>query len=84
MTPLCMTPDELAAWEDANSVLSSPAPSPCQDCPLAFAAQMRAEGCCNGEPGRALRYPADDKRRADWRERSRRRYARQKALRAAA
>lgn len=54
MTPLCMTPDELRLWQEAADVARGhkyTASSPCVDCPLSWARQMRAEGCCNGEPG---------------------------------
>lgn len=47
----CMTPEEWTGWTAANNVLSSPAASPCSDCPMAFANAMRAVGCCDGTPG---------------------------------
>jgi hypothetical protein len=46
----CMTPPEQELWNSANRVLSKAAPSPCYDCPFAFALEMRQEGCCDGEP----------------------------------
>ena len=46
-----MTADELAAWSEANERLRNPVKSACLDCPMAFALEMRAAGCCNGEPG---------------------------------
>jgi len=53
-----MTPDELAGWHAMNAlVTSNPATTPCQDCPLAWAEAMRAQGRCNGEPGEPVRLP---------------------------
>lgn len=51
----CMTPDELALWRTARPRAGGR--TPCVDCPLWFARQMRAKGCCNGKPGRP-RLPA--------------------------
>lgn len=51
--PSCMEPDEYAGWREMNGKLigSGRALRPCQDCPLGFALDMRAEDRCNGEPG---------------------------------
>jgi hypothetical protein len=51
--PLCMEPEEWADWQRRNPRLTDHAfaPRPCTDCPLGFAADMRAEGRCNGTPG---------------------------------
>lgn len=47
MTPACMTSDELTLWQRSPYL---PAKIPCIDCPLSFAAEMKAAGCCNGRP----------------------------------
>ena len=49
-----MDDDEWALWRDANA--ASPLnharlESPCVECLPAFAAEMRAEDRCDGEPG---------------------------------
>ena len=51
--PACMDAGELAGWRDRNARLLPfrRAERPCEDCLLGFAAEMRAEGRCNGEPG---------------------------------
>jgi hypothetical protein len=51
--PACMEPGEWAHWRSLNPRLPDEvfAPRPCTDCPLGFAADMRAEGRCNGAPG---------------------------------
>lgn len=60
--PLCMEPDEWNHWRRTNP--SNPmAARPCTDCPAGFAAEMRAEGKCNGTPG--WRPPADDYEEAE-------------------
>lgn len=48
-----MEPEELAGWNRLNLQVaaSTRAARPCEDCPLTFAAEMRAAGRCNGEPG---------------------------------
>lgn len=50
----CMDDSEWVEWISKNS-LSMPdgdaAARPCKDCPLGFAADMRAQGRCNGTPG---------------------------------
>ena len=48
----CMEPDEWALWLERNpqSLGFNAAARPCQDCPLGFAAEMRAVSRCNGEP----------------------------------
>lgn len=79
MRPACMTQDEFDGWSAHNAVLRNASPLPCQDCPVAFAQEMRAAGCCNGEPGSMIRSNATDRRRAQWREAKRRHYARQRA-----
>lgn len=48
MTPVCMAADELALW--LASEVRGGGSTPCVDCPLAFAAEMRAQGRCNGKP----------------------------------
>lgn len=54
--PLCMEPDEWTGWQAANARLNGftaearRAFRPCEDCPMGYAADMRAEGRCNGEP----------------------------------
>jgi hypothetical protein len=59
-TPLCMEPDEWADWQRLNPIRSNgfnamrdheAAASPCTDCPLGYAAEMRAVSRCNGQPG---------------------------------
>lgn len=50
-TPACMEPGELADWERLNhTAMSMRAALPCADCLPSFAAEMRAEGRCNGTP----------------------------------
>lgn len=52
-TALCMDPDEWEGWLAANRRAPNQvdqARRPCADCTLGFAAEMRAEGRCNGEP----------------------------------
>lgn len=52
--PACMDADEWALWERANRSINSSierATRPCADCPLGYAADMRAEDRCNGTPG---------------------------------
>lgn len=58
--PACMGPDEWADWRAANPFtgrMHEQVARPCEDCLLGFAADMRAEGRCNGTPGGA---PGDD------------------------
>lgn len=52
-TAACLEPAEWTAWQRANRLLthSSQAARPCDDCLAGFAADMRAEGRCNGVPG---------------------------------
>lgn len=52
-TPACMDADEWRAWLAMNDRLNQnlQATRPCHDCPLGHAADMRAEGRCNGTPG---------------------------------
>ncbi|MGO9178740.1 MAG: hypothetical protein ACLQBX_17835 [Candidatus Limnocylindrales bacterium] len=58
--PACMTGGELVGWSETNALFGGslrPA-SPCEDCTLAFAEEMRVEGHCNGMPAeRALSRP---------------------------
>lgn len=51
--PSCMEPDEWVAWQESNRrlALGYQAPRPCSDCLLGYAAEMRATGRCNGQPG---------------------------------
>ena len=42
----CQTDDEWQLWKDAALTLISP----CEECPLGFAADMRAIGRCDGVP----------------------------------
>lgn len=52
--PLCMDAAEWAEWRARNPIyLSEAVARPCEDCLLGFAADMRAEGRCNGTPGGA-------------------------------
>lgn len=52
-TPLCMDGDEYSSWREMNLRVAknSQATRPCADCPLGYAAEMRAVGRCNGSPG---------------------------------
>lgn len=52
--PACMDDEEWALWKAGNDRLVNrklQASRPCADCPLGHAADMRAEGRCNGTPG---------------------------------
>ena len=52
MKPACMSPEEHAAWSDANERLwMGKALTPCSDCVMSFALEQRAAGTCDGEPG---------------------------------
>lgn len=59
--PDCMTTDELASWHAANARLTitdtSGRATPCWDCPIAWAAEQRLAGCCNGRPGAPIGPP---------------------------
>lgn len=50
-----MDGEEWADWQALNPILplagGGTAERPCVDCPASYAAVMRAEGRCNGEPG---------------------------------
>jgi hypothetical protein len=46
----CMEPDDFVRWAEVNALVSRPAARPCDDCPLAFALEMRAIDRCNGVP----------------------------------
>lgn len=57
--PLCMSDAEWRAWQALNPFYSKHNPlvrksdvaaRPCADCPLGYAAEMRALGRCNGTP----------------------------------
>ena len=50
MKPACMDERMYELWREANRTLRIPASSPCFDCPLSFAVEMRALNCCDGEP----------------------------------
>lgn len=51
-TPLCMPAADFAEWQAFNErTAGGRASRPCEDCPLAYAEEMRAKGMCNGEPG---------------------------------
>lgn len=54
----CMTADEARLWDAANRYMVHRAASPCDDCPLAFAREMRALGCCDGVPGPKVGRPS--------------------------
>lgn len=51
--PACMTAEEHRLWIEANGLLNDhlQARRPCEDCPIAWADERRAEGRCNGTPG---------------------------------
>jgi hypothetical protein len=50
--PRCMTDEEYDSWSSKNAPMTlGKALRPCADCPLGYAADMRAEGRCNGTPG---------------------------------
>jgi len=84
--PACMTADEWRTWREGGRYpWLARKNAPCDDCPAWFAAEQRAQGACNGEPadgitGRHRGAPSDDprvnRRRQQWRESTRRRYAR--------
>jgi hypothetical protein len=46
--PACLEPDELELWRERDRGIP-----PCHSCPLAFAAEQRAIGRCNGQPSGA-------------------------------
>ncbi len=50
--PTCMDAEDWAAWQTMNRSLGkeNQAPRPCTDCLAGYAAEMRAEGRCNGQP----------------------------------
>lgn len=50
--PACMDADEYALWRSTSVALPAAHRDliPCDDCPLAFALEMRTEGRCNGTP----------------------------------
>lgn len=53
-TPHCMSPEEFELWSAANASITatgSRVGRPCADCPVAYAADMRLIGRCNGTPG---------------------------------
>ncbi len=59
--PACMTPDELALWNEAAAYLRNwggrATLDPCADCTVAFSDEMRALGRCNGIPGESRPVP---------------------------
>jgi hypothetical protein len=80
-----MTDAEYVLWAAANRSITSVglrAKTPCFDCPLAFAAAMLREGCCNGVPGPQVGgrpRQADTHQRALWRASQQRRRDRARA-----
>lgn len=66
--PLCMDDVEWRLWKDADVKSLHPVYRPCAECPLSFAAEMRAIARCNGSPGalpkRRSLLPATQKERA--------------------
>lgn len=60
--PACMDAAEWALWEGANRGLNGSwrAARPCADCPIAHAADMRAEGRCNGTPEGVAEEPIEE------------------------
>lgn len=57
--PLCMTADDYADWRVFNGrTASQRVPLPCSDCPASYAAEMLAEGRCNGTPKGDVAAPA--------------------------
>lgn len=53
--PKCLEPSELELWHDVDAGIP-----PCHSCPLAFAAEQRALGRCNGQPSGADDEEEDD------------------------
>lgn len=50
--PACMDAEEHAAWTEMNDRLwITKALTPCSDCVMGFALEMRAIDMCDGEPG---------------------------------
>jgi hypothetical protein len=47
--PACMSDEEWATWRSSGYLRLGD--RPCSDCPLGYAAEMRAQGRCNGTPG---------------------------------
>jgi hypothetical protein len=45
-----METEDFIRWAEVNALVSRPAARPCDDCPLAFALEMRAIDRCNGVP----------------------------------
>jgi hypothetical protein len=88
MSGACMSPDEYAAWSEANGrLLSNRADSPCRDCTPLFHRDMVAGGMCDGTPlpeqppGRGGRPPLDPiGRRLYWAEHRRASRERARAL----
>ena len=83
--PACMTPEEWRIWREGGRYPWMHRGSPCDWCPAWFAAEQDARGACDGEPtdgitGRHRGEPSADprvnRRRQQWRESTRRRYAR--------
>lgn len=56
MKPACMDDREFVRWNELNesiTAVGSRASSPCQDCRLDWAREMRDVGRCDGRPGRS-------------------------------
>lgn len=53
----CMTASERATWRAENRRLpiAERAQRPCEDCPVNYSLTMRAQGLCNGIPGKVER-----------------------------
>lgn len=49
--PACMTRAELDSWREVAGYVNNGTADPCTDCLPDWAAEMRAEGRCNGIPG---------------------------------
>lgn len=84
-----MDPGEWAEWSRLNDIQprANRAESPCEDCTVRFAVQMRLAGRCDGWPtvpvgGRPV-VPVEDsgqeRRRRQWREAQERRRLRERA-----
>lgn len=61
-SPDCMTAADYSDWRRFNEKIplttagaeNKRAERPCEDCPLPYSLEMRAEGKCNGTPGKAV------------------------------
>jgi hypothetical protein len=67
--PACMTPDELELWKEQAALVrkwgQANAAEACFDCTLAFSAEMRAIGRCNGTPGEPPRPVTESRRKSN-------------------